>query len=308
MNCKITIIVPQNHFYEEYICKFVNTNGFNLVYLVMRFSVQTTILFFTTLLIFSCSGTNRGAREYLAQAERAYAGGNYSLAKLKIDSIRAVYPNAFDEINAGFALMQEIRLAENQRNILYCDSMLRVSYDQLNAMLKKFDYIRDDRYQEFGEYYPKIYPYHSSMDRNGIRSGVREKGTLFIESILSGANIRHSRIKVTAKDGTFAETGTVTADGLNYRFNTSARSYEIVRYIGNDENGVAQFIYTMQDQPLTVHFVGNRTVTANLTNAAKRGIGESFELSTLLLNIEQLKLEKEKSEVLIRYLQSRKEE
>ena len=98
----------------------------------------------------------------------------------------------------------------------------------------------------------------------------------------------------------------VTADGLNYRFNTSGQTYEIVRYIGNDENGIAQFIYTFQEQPLTVQFVGNRTVTADLSHAAKRGIGDSFELSTLLQNIEQLKLEKEKSEVLIRYLESRK--
>lgn len=273
----------------------------------MRFSVQTTILFFSTLLIFSCSGKNRGAKEYLSEARNAYSEGNYALAKLKIDSIRVAYPKAFDEINAGFSLLQEVRLAENRRNIVYCDSMLRVSYEELKTMLKRFDYIRDDRYQEFGEYYPKSYPYHSSMDRNGLRAGVREKGTLFIESILASSNVRHNRVKVTSRDGAFAETRVVTADGLNYRFKTSAQSYEIVRYIGNDENELAQFIYTMQDQPLTVHFIGTRTVTANLTQAAKRGIGESFELSALLIHIEQLKLEKEKSEVLIRYLQSRKE-
>ena len=120
------------------------------------------------------------------------------------------------------------------------------------------------------------------------------------------SNVKHNRVKVTAQDDTFAETGPVTADGMNYRFNTSVRSYEIVRYIGDDAKGLAQFIHTMQDQPLTVHFIGNRTVTTTLTRGAKRGISESYELSTLLLNIEQLKLEKEKSEVLIRYLESRK--
>jgi hypothetical protein len=272
----------------------------------MRFSVQTTILFIFALLFFSCSGKSRGAKEYLSEARSAYTEGNYALAKLKIDSIKLVFPKAFDEINAGFSLMQEVRLAENRRNILYCDSMLRVQYDELNSMLTKFDYIRDSRYQEFGEYYSKAYPYHSSLDRNGLRAGVREKGTLFIESILGASNVKHNRVKVTAKDDTFAGTGPVTADGMNYRFNTSVRSYEIVRYIGDDASGLAQFIHTMQDQPLTAHFIGNRTVTATLTRGAKRAIGESYELSTLLLNIEQLKLEKEKSEVLIRYLESRK--
>ncbi len=278
----------------------------NILFLPMRFSVQATILCLFALLVFSCSGKSKGPKGYLTEAGEAYKKGNYALAKLKIDSIKLVFPKAFDEINAGFALMQEVRLAENRRNIIYCDSMLRESYDQLNRMLVKFDFVRDDRYQEFGEYYPKAYPHHSSLNRNGLRSGVRERGALFIESILSGSSVRHSKVRVTSGDGSFAETGVVTADGLNYRFNTSGHTYEIVRYIGNDENGIAQFIYTFQEQPLTVQFVGNRTVTADLSNAAKRGIGDSFELSTLLLNIEQLKLEKEKSEVLIRYLESRK--
>ena len=73
----------------------------------MRFSVQTTILFVFALLFLSCSGKNRGAKEYLSEARIAYEEGNYALAKLKIDSIKLVFPKAFDEINAGFSLMQE---------------------------------------------------------------------------------------------------------------------------------------------------------------------------------------------------------
>lgn len=273
---------------------------------VVRYSAQIIILLLISLFTFSCSGNRRGAKEYLSEAEKAYGEGNYSLAKLKIDSIKVLFPKSFDEINAGFSLMQDVRMAENKRNILYCDSMLRENYTQLNQMLTRFDFVRDSRYQEFGEYYPKVYPHQSSLNRNGLRAGVREKGTLFIESILSGSAVRHNKIRVTSGDGNFAETAAVTSDGLNYRFNTLDNSYEIVRYSGNDENGVAQFIHTFQDNPVTVHFIGSRTITAPLTNAAKKGIAHSYELSALLLNIEQLKFEKEKSETLIRYLESRK--
>ena len=94
----------------------------------------------------------------LLEAEKAYKDGNYSLAKLKIDSIKELFPKDFDEINSGFQLMQEVRMAENKRNIAFCDSMLREHYSELNTMITKFDYVRDDRYQEFGEYFPKIYP------------------------------------------------------------------------------------------------------------------------------------------------------
>ena len=273
----------------------------------MRYHVQIIYLLLVLLLAFSCGGPGRDAHVYLSEAEAAYQEGNYALAKLKIDSIKILYPKSFDEINAGFALMQQVRMAENRRNIVFCDSMLRENYSQLNEMIAGFEFVRDDRYQEFGEYYPRVYPHRSSLHRNGLRSGVREKGVLFIESILSGSTLRHNKIRVTSVDGSFAETLSVTSDGLNYRFSTLDKTYEIVRYTGNDENGVAKFIYTFQDQPVTVHFIGNGIITVALTDAAKKGIAQSYELSTLLLQIEQLKFEKEKSEVLIRYLESKEE-
>lgn len=271
----------------------------------MRYSHHLISPWLILLFILSCGGSDSGARENLREARNAFEKGNYNLAKLKIDSIKILYPKAFDEIDAGFKLMQEIRMTENRRNIIYCDSMLRVNYIALSKLLNDFDYVRDSRYQEFGEYYPKTYPLHSSLERNGLRSGVQERGGLFIESVLSGNAIQHNRIRVTAPDGSFAESGTVTADGFNYPFKTLDNNYEIVRYTGEDEKGMAAYIHTYQDQPLTLHFIGNRTVKILLSNAEKKGISNSFELSTLLLDIEQLKFEKERSEVLIRYLASR---
>lgn len=271
----------------------------------MRLCVHITLLFFLSWGLFSCAGKKEDAKNYLEEARQAYKESNYMLAKLKIDSIKILFPKSFDEITAGFALMQQIRMSENTRNIIYCDSMLREQYSQLNEMLTKFDFVRDNRYQEFGEYYPKIYPHGASLDQNGLRSGVGEKGALFIESVLSGTAIQHHQIKVRSRDGSFAESLSVSSEGLNYRFKTLDKSYEIVRFTGNYENGLARFIYTFQNEPITVDFIGKRTISASLSNAAKQGIVHSFELSTLLLNIEQLKFEKEKSETLIRYLESK---
>lgn len=272
----------------------------------MRNYLLTTFLSVVFVLSISCSGKNKSAKDYLSEAQQSYQSGNYSLAKLKIDSIQLLFPKAFDEINKGFALMQDVRMAENKRNIAFCDSMLTVSYRNLKEMLTKFTYVRDARYQEFGEYHPIIYPQNAVFSQNGLRSGVSEQGALFIESVVSGSNIRHYKVKVATNDGNFAETLSVTSDGLNYRFSTLSNSYEIVRYRGSDENGIANFIFTFQNQPLTVSFIGNRTASAVLSDAAKKGISQSFELSSLLLEIEKLKLEKGKSETLIRYLESRK--
>ncbi len=272
----------------------------------MRFSLITAFLSVIFILSASCSGKDKSAKSYLSEAEQSYQSGNYSLAKLKIDSIQILFPKAFDEINKGFALMQDVRMGENKRNVAFCDSMLNVNYAKLKEMLDQFSYVRDDRYQEFGEYHPKIYPQNVVYSQNGLRSGVGEKGMLFIESVFSGSNLRHNKIKVSTRDGNFAETLPITSDGLNYRFTTINNTYEIVRYRGSDENGIANFIFTFRNQPLTADFIGNRTVSVPLSDAAKKGISQSFELSSLLLEIEQLKFEKGKSETLIRYLEERK--
>jgi hypothetical protein len=275
-------------------------------FFMARFSVYKVILCFVFLtVIAACSNQNRGARGYLAEAETAYQIGNFELAKLKIDSIRMLFPRAFDEINAGFALMQRVRMAENRRNIAFADSMLYEKNIVLAEMLPLFDFVRDDEFQDIGEFYPRIYPHHASLNRSGLRSGVNERGAFFVESVLVSNPIRHSKIRVALRDGSFAETLPVTSEGFNHRFSTLENSYEIVRFRGDAENGVAKFIETFQDEPITVQFIGNRTVTATLSNAEKRGIAQSLELSILLTDIERLKFERDRSEMLIRYLESR---
>lgn len=269
----------------------------------MRGYLKATFVICLIIAFASCEGGKRKASDYLKEAEVAYKSGNFALAKLKIDSVKLLFPKAFNEIDAGFKMMQQVRLKENRRNITFCDSMLSVNYKVLNDMLTKFNYVRDDKYQEFGEYYPKVYTLGSNS--SGIRSGVKERGTLFIESVLVGNPIKHNKIRVSTKSGEEAETLVVTADGLNYTFKTINNSFEIVRYVGADENNISQFIYTHNDQPMTVKFVGNRTVSLTLPKASIEGISNSFELSNLLLDIEQLKFEKERSETLIRYLESK---
>lgn len=269
------------------------------------------LLIFPILLLFavcisSCSGKDKQAENYLREAENAQSSGNFALAKLKIDSIKILFPESFDVIRAGFDLMQDVRMAENKRNVFYCDSMLEVNYSSLNDMLKLFNYERDPQYQEFGDYIPKSLPLKNAFAQNGLRSAVNERGQMYIESILSGSALKHNRIKVSTKDGSFAESLPVISDGLNYTFKTLDGTYEIVRFQGNDDNGVAKFIYIYQDEPLTLTFIGTKSRDIALSASAKKSVAQSYELSTLLLDIENLKYEKGRSEALINYLESKK--
>ena len=256
--------------------------------------------------ITSCQSKTKNAKDYLHIAEKAYLSGNFESAKSNIDSIKLLYPKAFLEIREGFDLMQNVRRAENKRNIVFIDSMIDANYIQLKKLQTNFDFVRDQNYQEFGNYIPKLTPSSNSLEQNTLRSGVSEKGILFLESVLSGANLNHNKIKVSIPDGSYAETHTVTADGLNYKFTTINKTYEIVRFIGNDENAISEFIFTFQDNPITLNYIGRKSFSKALSKTESRAIGQSFELSKILHEIEDLRYEKGKSEALLRYLEKRK--
>ena len=253
----------------------------------------------------SCGSKSNTAKDYLTVAENAYLSGNYESAKSNIDSIKIVHPKAFKEIREGFDLMQDVRKAENKRNIVFIDSMIDSNISKLKELQKNFDFVRDKNYQEFGNYIPKLTPQSSTMEHDNLRSGVSEKGIIFLESVLSGKKIRHTKIKVSAPDGSYAETLDVTSDGLNYTFTTLNKSYEIVRFFGSDENGVAQFIYTFQDQPIKLTYIGRSNLTITLPKTSKTAISQSFEMSSVLYELEELRFEKGKTEALIRYLEKR---
>lgn len=273
----------------------------------MRITFTTFLLAISLFFSSSCTQNRRDAKQYLMEAQNLYESGNFSLAKLKLDSIKILFPKAYDEIKSGMQLMQQVRMAENRRNIDFCDSMLVVNKEKIDRMLQQFSFSKDRDYQEFGIYYPKAYPYATSLNKSWLRAGVEEKGAMFIESVLVGHNIHHRQIKASTKNGEYAETLLVDSDGFNHRFSTLTGSYEIVRFQKNTENGIIQFIYTFQDKPITITFAGNKQTNITLSEAEKKAISQSFELSTLMLETEKLKFEKEKSETLIRYLQSKPE-
>lgn len=260
------------------------------------------VLIAIMLVAISCNSNKKKAKDYLNIAEQALQENNFEVAKTHIDSIKILFPKAFEEIRAGFDLMQDIRKAENKRNIAYIDSMINVTIDKFNEQRKNFDFVRDKNYQEFGNYIPKLTPSSSTLEQNTLRSGVSEKGILYLESILSGLNINHNKIKASTPDGSYAESLTVTADGLNYKIKTLNKTYEIVRFFGNDENGVAEFIYTFQESPITINYIGRRSYSKALSKNEKKAIAQAFELSKTILKRQNLTFEKGKSEALLRYL------
>ena len=65
--------------------------------------------------LFSCEDVEKKAGEKLQAAREAFELGNYNEAKILIDSIKMLYPKAFETRRAGIGLMQEVELKEQEK-------------------------------------------------------------------------------------------------------------------------------------------------------------------------------------------------
>lgn len=270
--------------------RLFNTNAF--IFLIV-FLVSFT----------SCDNDNREAQLQLSKVRELYNNKDYVTAKSELDSLNIKFPKALEERKAGIALLDSIRRAENMQTIEVSDSLINVFQPQVNEKKKMFSFQRDKNYQETGSYVPKEMV-STHITGTTLRSGVEENGQLYLESVYIGGQ-RHNKIRISLKDGLFAESLPVTDDGLNYRFTNMGKAYEIIRFTGAAENNVAAFVFSNAEKMLTVTVDGQAKYSYTLTLQARTAIAKSYELSRMMLQLDSLKTAKEKAEYHLYYLDNK---
>ena len=101
------------------------------------------------LLLAGCDdGGEKKAQENLRKAEAALEKENFNEAKLQIDSVRILYPKAFEARKQGVKLMQRVDLKEQQKSLVYLDSMMVLKQAQLDSVKGNFVLEKDTAYQE----------------------------------------------------------------------------------------------------------------------------------------------------------------
>jgi hypothetical protein len=256
------------------------------------------------LFLLACTSEDNGAQKQLEIARQFYNQQEYTLAKLQIDSLKMKYPKAFPQLQAGLALLDSIRRKENELTIAACDSLIQSFEPQVEEEKKKFSFQKDKQYQEIGSYIPKE-SVTAYITGTTLRSGVKETGQLYIESIFVGGQ-KHNKMRISAKDGSFIESFPVNDDGLNYHFTNGGKTYEVLHFTGVNENGMAKFIFANMEKELSATIDGQSKYMYALSLQTKSAIAKSYLLSVMMLELDSLKTEKEKAEFRIHYLDNKK--
>lgn len=252
-------------------------------------------------LLTACENVEKKAGEKLRQARLAYEAGRYNEAKTQIDSIKLLYPKAFDTRRAGIYLMQDIELAEQRKTLAYLDSALQVRLTELESRKGRFVLEKDTVYQQTDHYLAPSQVIEKNLHRSYLRFQTDETGLMTLTSIYCGSrSIHHTSVKVTAPDGTFAQT---PPSKDSYETSDLGEQIEKADYKLGEDGGVIQFVAQHKDQNLRVTYEGDRTQSTIMTRADRQAADEVYRLSLLLSSITQLKKDMEEAQMKIRFVE-----
>ena len=259
------------------------------------------------LLLAGCDdGGEKKAQENLRKAEAALEKENFNEAKLQIDSIRILYPKAFEARKQGVKLMQQVDLKEQRKSLIYLDSMMVVKQAQLDSVKGNFVLEKDTAYQEVGNYFYPTQTVEKNIGRSFLRGQVNEMGEMSLTSIYcAGGNIHHTAVKVSAGD-LFAET---PASVDSYETTDLGKAIEKADYkLGNDGGVIAFLVANRDKKNIRLEFIGDRNYKTVMQPNDVKAIAELSELARILTGIEEIKKEQKEANLKIQFVTRKIEE
>ena len=256
--------------------------------------------------LFSCENVEKKAGEKLQTAREAFERGDFSEAKMQIDSIKILYPKAFETRREGISLMQQVELKEQEKTLVYLDSLLQKKQSELDAIKGKFTLEKDAEYQQIGNYLHPSQVIEKNLHRSYLRFQVNETGQMSMTSIYCGpSNIHHVGVKVVAPDGSFAETP-ASKDG--YETTDLGEKIEKADFKMGEDGNVIGFLYLNKDKNIKVNYQGERSYSTTMSPIDRQALAGVYELAQILSSITQIKKEMEEANLKIEFVKRKMQE
>lgn len=250
-------------------------------------------------------GGEKQAQLHLQRAEAALALDNFNEAKLQIDSIKILYPKAFEARKQGIKLMQQVDLKEQRKTLVYLDSAMQVKQAQLDSIKGNFVFEKDTAYQEIGNYFYPTQVVEKNLGRSFLRGQVSELGEMSLTSIYcAGGRLNHTSVKLSVGD-TFAETP-MSKD--SYETTDLGRIIEKADYKLGEDGGVIGFIVANQDKNIQLQFIGDKTYRTAMQKNDRKAIVELVELARILSGMEEIRQQQKEANLKIQFVTRKIEE
>ena len=250
-------------------------------------------------------GGEKQAQLHLQKAEQALLMENFSEAKLQIDSIKMLYPKAFEARKQGIKVMQQVDLKEQTKTLAYLDSVMLVKQAQLDSIKGDFVLEKDTAYQDVGNYFYPTQTVEKSIGRSFLRGQVTELGEMSLTSIYcAGGQLHHTSVKVSVGD-LFAETS-ISKD--SYETTDLGKTIEKSDYKIGEDGGVVGFIIANQDKNIQLQFIGDKTYRTAMDKNDRKAIVKLADLARILSSIEEIRKQQKEASLKIQFVSRKIEE
>lgn len=250
-------------------------------------------------------GGEKQAQLHLRKAEAALQQENFSEAKLQIDSIKILYPKAFETRKQGIKLMQQVDLKEQRKTLAYLDSVMQVKQHQLDSIKGNFVLEKDTAYQEIGNYFYPTQTVEKSLGRSFLRGQVSELGEMSLTSIYcAGGKLHHTAVKVSVGD-TYAETP-MSKD--SYESVDLGKPIEKADYKLGEDGGVIGFVVANQDKNIQLTFIGDKNYKTAMQKNDRKAIAELVNLALILSGMEEIRQQQKEANLKIQFVTRKMEE
>lgn len=252
----------------------------------------------------SCGNQEKEAQARLDEARKKYESNEFFAAKNEIDSIRVLYPKEYKVLKETLNLMRLVEQKEAERTLNYCDSLMPIRIAEVETLSKDFVYEKDSVYEDIGTFIWKQQTIEKNINRCYIRCGVNEKGEMYLASVYFGGNpINHTSVKLSTANGLYAETASIPYDGgVNYRFKDGGATTEVVTYKGEAGLDAINFIYNNEKERIKVEYSGGKPYVIYIADADKKALIATFNLGTVLSDIDRMTTEMNKAQKRLEYL------
>ena len=264
-----------------------------------------SVLFAWAMLTGCSDGDEKRAQIHLEKAETALLNEKFSEAKLQIDSIRILYPKAFETRKKGIKLMLQVDLKEQRKALVYLDSMMLIKQNQLDSSRANFVLEKDTVYQEMGNYFYPTQVVEKNLGRSFLRGQVNERGEMSLTSIYcAGGKLNHASVRVSVGD-TFAET---PASKDSYITTDLGRTIEKADYKLGEDGGVIGFIYENRDKNIQLQFIGDKTYRMAMPRDDRNAISNLVDLARVLSGMEEIRKQQKEANLKIQFVTRKIEE
>lgn len=250
------------------------------------------------------------AGKHLDNAKEAFSMGKFNIAKQEIDSIRILYPKAFETRRQGIRFMQQVEEAEQMRTIEYEDSIIALITEAFEKIKGDYVFEKDEQYQDLGLYTIKSQAVTRNIDRTYIRASVDELGRMTLVSSYRGSSyIHHDWLKLSV-----GEKYVDTPESRDrHEFTDLGVCYERLSFINGNDGGAAAFISANKDADITYTLYrktgpdSSRPVYRNLkmTKDDRYAIAKLYELSRILLSLTEHKNLRDEAERHLMFIRSK---